>query len=603
MNSAGPWRPIAVVPGEGTLADALRGAGVTTIILRLGVLRHRAEARSPILLLRLATAVFASVRLGRVIRRYDAAVVHSNTAGVIAGAIAAHRAGLPHIWHLRELLDGPSWPLLRRAMFRYSTLILCITEAVADHLMAGDPRPGSVLVIRDGIDLDLFHPAEARPDTAEVLMLGRIHPNKGQATFIRAAALVADRIPNATFTVVGECLPVYMNLRRSLEADIERLGLGGRATLVPGVSREEAARRLREAAVAVVPSVAEPGGLVVFEAMASGVPVIASDIAGPPEVVRHDVNGLLFGPDDVGRLAELMELLLTDRRVHERIAAGGLRYARENFDADVHVHTLRTLYDRVSPPAGDRPAHESSTGVVARGLAIVLRRLGRGSEIDSRIPRGYWLDTASSRASWLLRGFLIGRPGAYIGPKVRIRPRRGVRVARGATIAEGCRIDGYGRIGVHLQERSRLGAYSRVAVTSHRTRLGSGFIMGRDSGCGEYCYFGSAGGITIGNDVIMGQFVSFHSQNHVHSDASTPIRLQGTTEQGIRIGNDCWIGAKATFLDGADVGDGCVVAAGAVVRGTFQGGSVIAGVPGRVIASRLDARRAGVNPPDQDETC
>ena len=78
-----------------------------------------------------------------------------------------------------------------------------------------------------------------------------------------------------------------------------------------------------------------------------------------------------------------------------------------------------------------------------------------------------------------------------------------------------------------------------------------------------------------------------HSENHNFEDINKPIRLQGVNHKGIKIGNNCWIGAKATILDGAEIGDGCVIAAGAVVRGKFPNNVVIAGVPAKIVKRRL----------------
>ena len=91
------------------------------------------------------------------------------------------------------------------------------------------------------------------------------------------------------------------------------------------------------------------------------------------------------------------------------------------------------------------------------------------------------------------------------------------------------------------------------------------------------------GGIQIGNDVIAGSYISFHSENHVFDDTSLLIREQGVTSKGIQIGNNVWIGAKATFLDGAIVGNNSVVAAGAVVNGIFPDNVVLGGVPAKII--------------------
>lgn len=97
---------------------------------------------------------------------------------------------------------------------------------------------------------------------------------------------------------------------------------------------------------------------------------------------------------------------------------------------------------------------------------------------------------------------------------------------------------------------------------------------------------GCGGGVRIGANVIMGQCVSFHPEIHCFADLGTPIRLQGVMQAGIHVGDDCWVGAKVTFLDGARVGSGVVIAAGSVVRGEVPDGVVIAGVPARVIRTR-----------------
>lgn len=86
---------------------------------------------------------------------------------------------------------------------------------------------------------------------------------------------------------------------------------------------------------------------------------------------------------------------------------------------------------------------------------------------------------------------------------------------------------------------------------------------------------------------MVGNYCSFHSENHNIEDTSIPMCLQGVNRKGIKIGNDCWIGAKATILDGVTIGDGCVVAAGALVtKGTYPPNSIIGGVPARVIKKR-----------------
>ena len=79
----------------------------------------------------------------------------------------------------------------------------------------------------------------------------------------------------------------------------------------------------------------------------------------------------------------------------------------------------------------------------------------------------------------------------------------------------------------------------------------------------------------------MGPFVSIHAENHRFSKKNVPIRLQGETRKGVVIGENCWIGAKTTILDGVHIGNGAVIAAGAVVTRDVPEFGVYGGVPAR----------------------
>lgn len=110
---------------------------------------------------------------------------------------------------------------------------------------------------------------------------------------------------------------------------------------------------------------------------------------------------------------------------------------------------------------------------------------------------------------------------------------------------------------------------------------------------GDYSYIGcnavlgaGGGGIRIGNNVLIGQSVNMHSESHVMTDASTLIRNQGISYQGIQIEDDVWIGSKASILDGVAIGTGAVIGAGAVVTKSIPPYSIVVGVPAKVIGSR-----------------
>ncbi len=110
--------------------------------------------------------------------------------------------------------------------------------------------------------------------------------------------------------------------------------------------------------------------------------------------------------------------------------------------------------------------------------------------------------------------------------------------------------------------------------------------LGRNVGVSPQSQFNAAGGIEIGDDTLIGPGCTFWSVNHRFQDRSVPIRLQGYDAQPILVGRDCWIAARAIVLPGVTIGDGSVVAAGAVVNRTCEPGSILAGVPAKVIGRR-----------------
>jgi acetyltransferase-like isoleucine patch superfamily enzyme len=174
----------------------------------------------------------------------------------------------------------------------------------------------------------------------------------------------------------------------------------------------------------------------------------------------------------------------------------------------------------------------------------------------------------------------------FLGRDVELRNRNLIQLGNGVTIGRGVVIDGLSRRGVVLGDRVVIGAYTIIEGTGVVTDLGEGCTIGSGSALGPFSFIGAAGGVSIGENVLMGNRVSFHSENHCFDDVDRPIHEQGVTRQGIVIGNGCWVGANVTFLDGASVGCGAVIGAGSVVRGVIPPEVVAAGVPARSIRLR-----------------
>ncbi len=162
----------------------------------------------------------------------------------------------------------------------------------------------------------------------------------------------------------------------------------------------------------------------------------------------------------------------------------------------------------------------------------------------------------------------------------------GIKWGRFLKLQEGVYISALGRGKVCFGNNVSIGAYSRIIISTSLNHPGAFIQIGHQVGIGEFAYIGGAGGVTIGNDCIIGQYFSCHPENHLYDNETELIRLQGVQRKGINIGSNCWIGSKVTVLDGVTIGNGCVIAAGAVVTKSFPSNSVIGGVPARLLRSR-----------------
>ena len=211
-----------------------------------------------------------------------------------------------------------------------------------------------------------------------------------------------------------------------------------------------------------------------------------------------------------------------------------------------------------------------------------------GLELDSSISTITICAYICQKLINAIRGFLLfGKIKIFVDKNCSFNCKSKIFSNLYLNIQHDVHIDALSKNGVHFGSHVSIGCFTRIECTGSLSHLGNGFECGNHCGLGTNAFYGAAGGIKIGNNVIIGNFVSMHSENHNFSDTEIPIRLQGTNHKGIVIGDNCWIGAKVTILDGVHLGNGCVVAAGAVVTKDFPDNVVIAGVPAKIIKYRL----------------
>lgn len=170
----------------------------------------------------------------------------------------------------------------------------------------------------------------------------------------------------------------------------------------------------------------------------------------------------------------------------------------------------------------------------------------------------------------------------FLGKDTKIIFRSNIYFGKAVRIGENVTLSGLGKR-LNLGDSVSIGSYSKVIVSTNFKNVTGYIEIGNNVGIGEFSYIGGAGGVTIGDNTIVGQYLSIHPQNHSFPREGHLVRLMPTFEKGITIGSNCWLGSKVTFLDGASVGNNCVVAAGAVVTGQFPSNTLIGGVPAKVI--------------------
>ena len=177
--------------------------------------------------------------------------------------------------------------------------------------------------------------------------------------------------------------------------------------------------------------------------------------------------------------------------------------------------------------------------------------------------------------------FLVGR-------NVALRYPQYLKTGIDTIIEDGAEINCLSKAGITLGNRVTIGKYAIIRPSNmYGGDIGEGLIMGDHANIGPFCYIGCSGKISIGNNVMMGPRVSIFAENHVFDDPHIIMQEQGVRKAPVVIEDDCCIAANSVILAGVTIGKGSVVAAGAVVTKDVPPYSIVAGVPAKIIKTRL----------------
>jgi glycosyltransferase involved in cell wall biosynthesis len=299
------------------------------------------------------TLLLNAVRVLRIVDRRGASVLHVNDVynmlGVVCKVLRPRLRVVQHVRLLRSSYLGPAYPLFAWCVRRFADAVVCVSDAVLRDVGGADRR---VRRIYDSVSLPERLPPKdhARAGGCRFLYVGNYIRGKGHDLALEAFARVAARLPDATLRFVGAGADGSLDrtLADGLRARSAELRLGARVAIA-GPS-DDVEREMKAADVVVNLSESESFSMVCLEALAYGLPLVASDCGGPREIVEHMHGGVLVPNRDVAAAAAAMALLAEDAPLAARLGRQGRESVRARFDQARAAAELAAVYRGLALP-------------------------------------------------------------------------------------------------------------------------------------------------------------------------------------------------------------------------------------------------------------
>ena len=295
--------------------------------------------------LRLYQAVYVGLRL----QKMGIDHVHAHFAGMAARTAFWINKFFPITFsftaHANDIFSPREFEIGLDKLVDTARAIVTETDYAARFLRERFPhRADCVCRIYNGLDLSEFGRADFSSTPPLISAVGRLIPKKGFGDLIRTCALLAERGKSFRCEIIGEG-PLEDQLRRQ----IDDLHLQNNVVLTGAKPQTELRRRLAAANVFVLPSVIDPDGgmdnlpTVIMEAMATGLPVVSTNIGGIPEMVIENETGFLGQPGDPAAMADAIKKVINDRSLAARLGHSGFERARTLFSIEKNVRELCAL--------------------------------------------------------------------------------------------------------------------------------------------------------------------------------------------------------------------------------------------------------------------
>lgn len=277
----------------------------------------------------------------------DLLVSHCSTACFTAARVAK-RERIPDVFVIQALIrdrmmasaNPYSW--VTTQMYRHanryaasnSQYSVAISGYIRELAIAEGATPENTFVLHNPVDTQTFHPHDDKTKDIDVLFVGRLSTEKGLSILIEAVRQLSKE---ARILIVGDG-----PLRRRLERDAQQVEAA--IEFQGWIENKLLPKYIRRAKLQVVPSLSEPQGLVVLEAMACGIPVIGAETGGIPDMIQHGKNGWLVPPNDAEALAKTIRAVLDNDRERDKIGRAAYEKA-QSFSTKEFGHKVVELYE------------------------------------------------------------------------------------------------------------------------------------------------------------------------------------------------------------------------------------------------------------------
>jgi glycosyltransferase involved in cell wall biosynthesis len=298
-------------------------------------------------------------RLLRLVREERIDLIHAHlTYAAIWAAVCSRLTGVPSIASLHVAPPGGKSKeasrdrLMRFVLNRWAASVIAVSDALRDdYLRGGGLMPEKIVAVQNGIELDRFRKDRDQcrqritsefgipADAPLAVTVSVLRPGKGVEVLLDAVKPVLQRVPNAYFLIIGDG-----SMRAEWAQLAERNGVSHRIRWAG--YRKDVESLLAGCDLLVHPSLADAFPTVLLEAMAAGLPIVATNVGGIPEIVEPGVTGRLVPAGDAEALATEVANLLQDSGMRRAMSEKAREVAMDRFSTEAWIRRLETVYQR-----------------------------------------------------------------------------------------------------------------------------------------------------------------------------------------------------------------------------------------------------------------